>query len=164
MPMQPELVVKLLLLIAVANGTPVIAKKLLGDALAYPLDAGRTFLDGRPFFGSSKTIRGIVSSIIATLLCAPVLGLTLTTGLIVGTAAMAGDLISSFMKRRMGYASSSRALGLDQIPESLLPALVCNSLLGLTVADIILVVALFTCGEIVLSRLLFRMHIRDQPY
>ena len=162
--MQPELVVKLLLLIAVANGTPVIAKKLLGDALSYPLDAGRTFLDGRPFFGSSKTIRGIVSSIIATLVCAPVLGLTLTTGLIVGTAAMAGDILSSFIKRRMGYASSSKALGLDQIPESLLPALVCDNLLGLTVADIILVVALFTVGEIVLSRLLFRMNIRDQPH
>jgi CDP-2,3-bis-(O-geranylgeranyl)-sn-glycerol synthase len=36
--------------------------------------------------------------------------------------------------------------------------------LGLTVVDIVLVVTLFTVGEIVLSRLLFRLHIREQPY
>lgn len=162
--MQPELIVKLLLLLAVANGTPVIVKKLCGDLLSYPVDGRRTFFDGRPVFGSSKTIRGIMASMIATSVCAPVLDLTLTTGLIVGTAAMAGDLLSSFTKRRMGYASSSRALGLDQIPESLLPSLLCISVLGLTVADVILVVALFAMGEVVMSRLLFKLHIRDQPY
>jgi CDP-2,3-bis-(O-geranylgeranyl)-sn-glycerol synthase len=77
---------------------------------------------------------------------------------------MAGDLFSSFVKRRLGYVSSSRALGLDQIPESLLPGLICKSFLGLGFLDIIVVVALFSIGEIVLARLLFRMHIRDQPY
>ena len=77
---------------------------------------------------------------------------------------MAGDLISSFIKRRMGRPPSSRALGLDQIPESLLPALACKSLLALTVADVIVVVALFSVGELILSRLLFKMHIRKEPY
>jgi hypothetical protein len=105
-----------------------------------------------------------VASIIASAFCAPVLALTWTTGLVVGSTAMSGDLLSSFIKRRMGYACSSRASGLDQIPESLLPALVCTSVLGLTVVDVIIVVALFTMGEIVLSRMLFKLHIRDQPY
>jgi CDP-2,3-bis-(O-geranylgeranyl)-sn-glycerol synthase len=82
----------------------------------------------------------------------------------VGIAAMAGDTLSSFMKRRMGLASSSRASGLDQIPESLLPALACRSLLGLSAADIVAVVALFLIGEVVLALLLFRMRIRDEPY
>ena len=124
----------------------------------------KTFIDGRPIFGSSKTIRGIIVAVMATSACAPVFGVAWTTGLVIGLAAMVGDLISSFIKRRMGRPPSSRALGLDQIPESLLPALACKSLLALTVADVILVVALFSVGGFILSGLLFKLHIRDRPY
>ena len=81
-----------------------------------------------------------------------------------GLAAMAGDLISSFIKRRMGLPPSSMVLGLDQIPESLLPALVSTNLMALTAGDVVLIVVLFFVGELVLSRLLFRVHLRDQPY
>ena len=162
--MHADLVLQVLLLLAVANGTPVLVKKLLGDYLAYPLDGGRTFLDGRPLLGPAKTIRGVVTSILATSVCAPLLGVAWTTGAVIAIAAMVGDTLSSFVKRRMGLRSSSRASGLDQIPESLLPALVSRSLLGLTFADIIAVVALFLVGEVVLARLLFRMRIRDEPY
>jgi CDP-diglyceride synthetase len=125
-PMQLHLILKFVLLLAIANGTPVLAEKLLGRFLSYPLDAGKTFVDGRPLFGSSKTIRGIAIAVIATSACAPVLGITWPTGSLIGVAAMAGDLVSSFVKRRMGRPPSSRALGLDQIPESLLPALACK--------------------------------------
>jgi CDP-2,3-bis-(O-geranylgeranyl)-sn-glycerol synthase len=162
--MHLDRITELLLLLAVANGIPVLAKRLFGDFLAWPLDGGATLPDGRPVFGSSKTIRGIAASIVATAACAPVFGLSPSIGLIIAVTAMGGDLLSSFVKRRFGYASSSRASGLDQIPESLLPAIVCKDLLGLTVVDIVLVVTLFTVGEIVLSRLLFRLHIREQPY
>ena len=163
-PMQLQLMLKFVLLVAIANGTPVIAEKLLGRFLSYPLDMGKTFIDGRPIFGSSKTIRGIVVAVLAASASAPVLGVPWPTGFLIGVAAMAGDLASSFIKRRMGRPPSSRALGLDQIPESLLPALACKSLLALTVADVILIVALFSVGELVLSRLLFKLHIRDRPY
>ena len=96
------------------------------------------------------------SSQSATTLSAPALGLAWKTGLLAGVAAMAGDLGSSFIKRRMGLPSSSRALILDQVPEALLPALICKSLLALTLVDIAAIVALFTVGEMLLSRLLFR--------
>jgi CDP-2,3-bis-(O-geranylgeranyl)-sn-glycerol synthase len=161
---QFGLVMKFLVLLTMANGTPVIAKKLLGEFLSSPIDGGMALSDGRPLFGRSKTLRGIAVAVIATTLSAPVLGMAWTTGLLVGLAAMAGDLSSSFTKRRMGLPSGSRALGLDQIPEALLPALVCKSFLALTVVDIAMIVALFTVGEILLSRVLFKMHVRDQPY
>lgn len=162
--MQLRLILKFVLLLTIANGTPVIAEKLLGRFLSYPVDAGKTFIDGRPLFGSSKTIRGIIAAVMGTSVCAPVLGVTWPTGSLIGVAAMAGDLISSFIKRRMARPPSSRTLGLDQIPESLLPALACKSLLALTAADIILIVALFSLGGFILSRLLFKMHIRKEPY
>ena len=162
--MHPDRIVELLVLLAIANGAPVVVKRLLGDVLAYPLDGGKRFLDGRPLLGSSKTIRGVATSIVATAGLAPLLGTTFTTGLLIGAGAMAGDLLSSFVKRRMGHASSSRALGIDQIPESLLPALLCKGPLGLSPVDIALVVSLFFVGEIVLSRILFKLHVREQPY
>ena len=78
--------------------------------------------------------------------------------------AMAGDLFSSFVKRRLGLPPSSRALGLDQIPESLLPLLVCRQSLSLTALDIGLAVAIFFVGELGISRLLYKAHLRDEPY
>jgi hypothetical protein len=36
-----------------ANGTPVIAKLILGDKFAAPVDAGALFGDGRLWFGPS---------------------------------------------------------------------------------------------------------------
>jgi hypothetical protein len=89
--MQPVLILKLLILIAVANGTPVLAKKLFGEFLAQPLDGGATFFDGRPIFGPSKTIRGLVLSVLATLLFAMLLGFTWQLGFVVAVAVMAGD-------------------------------------------------------------------------
>ena len=56
------------------------------------------------------------------------------------------------------------ALGLDQIPESLLPALALKSRLALTAWDITGVVFAFILLELLLSRLLFGLHLRDRPY
>jgi hypothetical protein len=77
---------------------------------------------------------------------------------------MAGDLFSSFVKRRLNLPPSSQALGLDHVPESLFPMLACRDALSLTFADIALGVGIFFIGVLVLSRLLFRAHLRDEPY
>jgi len=153
-----------LALIAVANATPVFAKKLLGTRWAWPLDGGAAFVDGQPLFGASKTVRGIVLAVAVTALAAPLIGVAAGTGALIGAAAMAGDLCSSFAKRRMNRPPSSRALGLDQLPESFFPLLAARDALGLTAIDIALDLVLFLIGEILLSRLLYRMHLRDRPY
>ena len=153
-----------MILLTLANGAPVVAKKVFGDRFSRPLDGGIAFFDGRPVFGPSKTLRGIVVSVLATTAGAPLMGLALTTGVTVAAAAMAGDLFSSFVKRRLNLAPSSQALGLDQIPESLLPMLACRGVLALTAVDIAIGVGIFFAGELVLSRLLYRAHLRDEPY
>jgi hypothetical protein len=136
-------ILQLMLLLTMANGAPVAAKKIFGSRFAAPLDFGVTFVDGLPVFGSSKTIRGIVTAILAATACAPLIGLDLTIGAIVAGTAMAGDLFSSFVKRRLKLPPSSQALGLDQIPESLLPLLACREALSLTAADIVIGVGIF---------------------
>lgn len=162
--MQTLLVLKLLILLTIANGAPVIAKRVLRERLAWPLDGGARFLDGRPLFGASKTIRGLVLAVAATTAIAPLLALPPGIGALVGAGAMAGDLLSSFTKRRLDYKPSSRATGLDQIPESLIPTLLCVPDLALRATDVAAVVVAFFVGEIVLSRLLFHLRIRDRPY
>jgi CDP-2,3-bis-(O-geranylgeranyl)-sn-glycerol synthase len=158
------LLAQLLLLLAIANGTPIIAAKLLRDRCAYPLDAGLRFLDGRPLLGPAKTLRGLVLALVMTTLVAVLLGCDWTLGLTVGAGAMFGDLAASFSKRRLGRATSSQALGLDQIPESLFPLLAVREPLGLQPWDIALLVGAFMALELLLSRLLYRVGIRQQPY
>lgn len=155
---------QLLVLLALANGAPVVAKKVFGDRFSVPLDGGLAFFDGRPVLGKSKTVRGIVVAIVATAAGAPLIGLDLATGAIVAAAAMAGDLLSSFVKRRLAFKPSSQAIGLDQVPESLLPMLAARTALSLTAIDIAAGVAIFLVGELLLSRFLFQVHLRDEPY
>jgi CDP-archaeol synthase len=162
--MHPLALFKILVLVTLANGTPVIAKRIFGPRFARPLDGGLRFIDGWPLFGPSKTIRGIVLALVVTTAAAPVLGLDATTGLVAAASAMAGDLLSSFVKRRLALVSSSRATGLDQIPESLFPLLACSPALSLGSADIGAGVAIFLVGEILLSRVLFHLKLRDRPY
>jgi len=162
--MQYLTILQFLILLALANGSPVIAKWVFGNYCSRPLDGNIKFVDGRPLLGASKTIRGIFVSIVITSACAPLIGLTGRLGLLVATTAMAGDLLSSFLKRRLGLQPSSQAVGLDQIPESLLPLLVCRQAFSLTVLDVVVGTAIFFIGEVVLSRLLFRLHVRDRPY
>ena len=162
--MQWLLIFKLVILLTIANGTPVITGKLFGNYFSQPLDRGVPFVDGRPIFGHSKTIRGIILSLVATGVAAPVLGLAVTYGLIIASAAMSGDLLSSFLKRRFSLPPSSRATGIDQIPECLLPTIGVSSTLGLGVFDIASVVIIFFLGQVLLSRLFFRWNIRNRPY
>jgi CDP-diglyceride synthetase len=124
--MHPLAVAQLLILLTLANGSPVVAKLVLRYRFSLPLDGNRKFFDGRPLFGPAKTVRGILVAIVVTTASAPLLWLDLDIGLLVGAAAMAGDLLSSFLKRRLGLAPSSRATGIDQIPESLFPLLACR--------------------------------------
>jgi CDP-2,3-bis-(O-geranylgeranyl)-sn-glycerol synthase len=162
--MQLILILKLALLLMIANGAPVIARDLFGRRYAYPLDGGVRFLDGRPVFGPSKTIRGILLSVLATTACAPLVGLDWIIGAQVGGAAMAGDLFSSFLKRRLRLPAGAQAVGLDQIPESLFPLLACRAALSLAAVDIALGVGIFFFSDVFLSRLLFKFRLRDRPY
>ena len=158
------LIIEVLVLLILANGAPVLASKLLRTRFSWPLDGGRSFLDGQPLFGASKTVRGLVLAVVATTLGALLLGISWQIGALFGLTSMGGDLLSSFIKRRLKLPPSSRATGLDQIPESLLPLLVCQPALGVTPTDIVIVVVLFLAGDMVISPLFYRLRIRKRPY
>ena len=155
---------KLLLIIVIANGAPIGAKLFLGNKYDHPVDFGLKFTDRKRLLGDSKSWRGIVSAIVIATIGAVILDFSWNIGLIMGIWAMAGDLFSSFFKRRLGMNPSSMALGLDQIPESLFPLLAVSSTLDLEWWRVLYLVLLFIVIELGLSRILFRLKIRNRPY
>jgi hypothetical protein len=164
MTIHLKAVFQVLLLLGAANGAPILCKRLLGSRLATPIDGGFILRDGQPLLGRSKTWRGVIAAIVLATCAAWLVRLPWQAGALAGAFAMVGDCLSSFAKRRLRLEPSSMALGLDQIPESLLPTLVCSAYLPIGLFDIFAITLLFLAGELALSRLLFAFHLRDRPY
>ena len=90
-----------------ANASPV----LLGGGV--PIDLGKKFSDGRRIFGDGKTIRGfvggvsagiILSAIVSILFPLEIFGgfkLQFFSGCLLSLGTLVGDLIGSFIKRRL---------------------------------------------------------------
>jgi hypothetical protein len=149
---------KLLFLIVVANLAPIIGQRLLRNRFAFPLDSGSRFLDGRPLLGPSKTWRGYLFSILITSACAWVEGLDMATGLVFSLAALLGDSVTSFIKRRLGLVSGGHAPGLDQVLESLLPLLMVQHRFDLALSGILGVVITFIILDLIFWRYYARPH------
>jgi CDP-2,3-bis-(O-geranylgeranyl)-sn-glycerol synthase len=107
-----------------ANAAPVI----FGGG--QPMDFGRTFFDGKPFLGYHKTFRGFLAGIIVgtfvglvqTLLfeqflfqISPQFQYSILLGFTLSLGALTGDLIESFIKRRLNRSPGSSLPVADQI-------------------------------------------------
>jgi CDP-2,3-bis-(O-geranylgeranyl)-sn-glycerol synthase len=99
-----------------ANAVPV----LFGGGL--PMDFGRNFIDGKPLFGSHKTFRGFFSG----LLTGTVIGVAQSNlpvfqpphvllGFVLSLGTLIGDLIHSFVKRRLGFPPGASFPVADQL-------------------------------------------------
>lgn len=116
--------VELLLLVFpafISNGAPV----LFGGGAK--VDFGKKFFDGKRVFGDSKTIRGLASGIAVGTLAGVVIVFSLqylpwlslqekvVLAFAASAGAMVGDLLGSFVKRRLGLAPGSQYFLLDQL-------------------------------------------------
>ncbi len=155
---------KPLLLLLVANGTPILARWFFASRWNHPLDGGRYFVDRRPLLGATKTWRGLITALLATTMCAEMLGIGWWLGCLFALLSLTGDAVASFCKRRLAIAPHGRATGLDQLPEVVLPLWVLHDSLGLDALEVLLVVLLFVLLDLTLSPLLYRLHIRLRPY
>lgn len=161
---MPETAI-VLVLILTANGAPILARHFpLLAKLDQPLDRRMIVFDGRRLLGASKTWRGLFAAGTSTTLVAVLLECDWYAGLLVAALAMLGDCASSFIKRRLGMQPGAMALGLDQVPEALLPALYWRHYASFAWPDVLLVVVLFFFIELLLSRLLYTLKIRKRPY
>jgi hypothetical protein len=154
--MRLWLLSELVLLVVIANASPVFLRLLLRDNWKQPLDRGILFPDGHPLLGPSKTLRGLLGSISVCALMAPLFELSLLQGAGFGALAMLGDLASSFCKRRLGLRSGHSVPLLDQVPETLLPLWVMLPALGASATEMAVAIAAFTAIDLLFTRLLRR--------
>jgi CDP-2,3-bis-(O-geranylgeranyl)-sn-glycerol synthase len=147
-----------------SNGAPILAARLFGSRVSIPVDFNRRLGDGNAIFGESKTWRGLFAALLTASILALFFGFGLTFGLVFGCQVMLGDLVSSFIKRRRGRAPSDRSTGLDQLPESLLPALYSCISMELVWWWAIVLSLVFMLLQLLISRPLFLLHVRKRPY
>ncbi len=98
----------------VANGAPVV---MHGPP---PIDFGRRFVDGRRVFGDGKTWGGLLGgltagTLISSLEAAFVGPAIIPYGVLSSLGALVGDLVGSFVKRRVGLERGAQAPLLDQL-------------------------------------------------
>lgn len=113
-----------------ANATPVA----FGGGP--PLDGGENWLDGKPFLGSHKTLRGCVVGILAGLLIGTLQG-SMLSGLAQGIGAILGDLISSFLKRRWNVAPGESYPLLDQLDFIIIAVILSQPFTNSTLMEIL---------------------------
>lgn len=116
-----------------ANATPVVA----GGGPA--LDGGEKWIDGKPFLGGHKTLRGSISGVMAGLIIGFLQGSALI-GLLQGLGAILGDLISSFLKRRWDIAPGESFPLLDQLDFIIVAVLLSQPLLNSSFQAIIIII------------------------
>lgn len=95
----------------IANATPVV----LGAGK--PIDRGKK-LWGKPIFGPNKTVRGLVAGLLAGIIVGWIESFYLPYMLFIGIAESIGthfgDLLGSFIKRRLGVEAGKGVPFLDQ--------------------------------------------------
>ena len=128
----------------VANATPVV----LGGGK--PIDAGKKFTDGRPIFGAGKTVQGFVAGLAAGTFVGLLQGIAegtllhfIALGFLLALGALLGDLLGSFVKRRLGIERGGAAPGLDQL-SFVIVALLAASPLALPSWEIVLTIIIIT--------------------
>lgn len=151
-------------MLTAANGSPVLGQLLLGVHGDQPIDGGRLWRDGERLLGDSKTWRGLIIGVVATTIVSLLLDLGGKFGALFGFLALTGDMISSFIKRRRHLRSSAQAIGLDQLPEAILPVVFGAFWLDYGWEVTVVTVLLFMLADMVFSPLLYRLGIRRRPY
>ena len=148
---------------------PGVLKKPL-EKLAVPIDSGKT-LNGREIFGKNKTWRGIVVGVITGILVAGIQALLffnsdffknntvidygqfnfILIGALMGGGALLGDLIESFIKRRLGKPSGKPWFPWDQadwiIGAILLSSIVYPPPAEVAVVTILLYIGVHLCSD-----------------
>ncbi len=162
------LFIKLLFLLWFINFAPPFSAQVFEQKWSRPIDGGTTFfLDGQPVFGSNKTFRGLSAGIFTGMLAGVIFGFPWWLGLGAGTLSMAGDLFSSFLKRRLYLFSGDVVPVLDQTPEGVFPFLLLGPYFSLSLGYIFACLIVFGfgafCGSVFFQRTLMTKPFDSYP-
>jgi len=161
----------------VANATPVVASKVLRKRT--PIDLGKNFIDGRRIFGDGKTYEGFITGlligfVVGELTYAVVLNFVNltqelprpTTVFLMCAAALLGDLLGAFIKRRLGLPRGAPAPLLDQLDFLLMALLVLWLLQPQILHLVYVVIAIIITPPIHLATntIAYLLHLKREPW
>ena len=141
-----------LLLVVAANVLPWAAARAFPHRWTAPLDCGLRFPDGKRLLGDHKTWKGLLAGVVGCGLIAALTGPGFEVGAAFGGLSLAGDALSSLVKRRLALAPGTEVPGLDQLPEALLPSTVLAGALGLGPEEIIAAALAFLVLDLLVTR------------
>lgn len=147
-----------------ANGGALV----LGGGL--PLDFGRNLGNGRRILGDGVTMRGTLGGILVGLSVGllqelgsdPYFGALL--GLVMGTGAMFGDAIGSFVKRRLGVSRGKSAPVLDQVGFLLFALAFAALITEVSLTTIIILLILTPTLHLVTNAIAYQLGIKKVWY
>ena len=109
----------------------------------FPIDFGKNWSDGKRIFGDGKTFRGaLVGIAVGTLAIGSIQG-NLKLAFFLSIGAILGDLIKSFVKRRLGYGKGRRFFPWDQI-DFLIGATIFSAIIGALRIDFVITIFIIT--------------------
>ena len=101
----------------VANASPVLVRKVI--KVTHPIDLGKNFIDGKRVLGDGKTFEGFFIGVIAGCAVGSLLAMlslhTLWGSFILSLGTLLGDIMGSFIKRRVGIKRGEMFPLLDQL-------------------------------------------------
>ncbi len=142
----------------IANASPLVLIRR-----GHPIDGGRTFIDGKPVLGAGKTIEGFLAGIILGTLTGLIQGRGIVAFML-SLGAMCGDLLGSFIKRRIGIKRGRPAPILDQT-SFLLGALAFSSILEhYTLMDVVVLIVITIPLHLISNIIAYLLKIKRVPW
>ena len=161
-----------------ANMAPVLVKKI--NFLKIPIDFGEK-INNKPIFGKNKTFRGLVFGVLFAVIIAYIQFIYyennifsdlvlidysnwLLIGLLLGFGAIIGDLVESFIKRRLNYESGKPFVPFDQIDFVLGALIFVFPIVFLSINKIFIIILLSFVLHIIVNHSAFYLKIRNEKW
>ena len=128
-----------------------------------PLDGGEKWLDGKPFLGGHKTLRGCIVGVITGLLIGILQG-SFYAGLTQGLGAILGDLISSFLKRRWDIAPGEGFPLLDQLDFIVAAIILSQSYTRASLQEMLIILVVTVPIHYFMNYLAWLIKIKENPW
>jgi len=162
-----------------ANMAPVIVKNRF-NYLAVPIDFGKK-IKGKELFGKNKTFRGFTFAILFAIAITYLQFLLyefnffknlsfinysswLLLGFLFGFGAIFGDLIESFIKRRLNLKSGEKFIPWDQLDFVIGALIFVNLIIDITWKIVLFIIVISIIGHILVNHAAYYLKIRKEKW
>ena len=162
-----------------ANMAPVIVKNIF-NKLKVPIDFNKK-INNKPVFGRNKTFRGLIFGVLFAIVTAYLQFLLhsnnifvdisivdysnwLSIGFLLGFGAIFGDLVESFVKRRMDYKPGKAFVPFDQLDFVIGALIFVAPLVVLSLNKVIIILILSFILHMIVNHIAYYTGIRNEKW